>query len=123
MGVVNPLVYIAGPYTSGDPVLNTREAIRVGEMVEEYGPCDVFIPHLSMLWHLVSPASIEKWYERDNAILRRCDVVYRFEGESTGADLEVALAKQCGIPVVTCLYDLGRALDKLKLAPTWPGAS
>lgn len=93
-----PLVYIAGPYTRGDPVLNTREAVKWGERVEARG-CDVFIPHLSLLWHAISPAPLERWYERDLAVLARCDAVVRFPGESTGADKETAFAEERGIRV------------------------
>ncbi len=93
-----PLIYVAGPYTSGDPVLNVRLAIEVAEDVEALG-ADVVIPHLSMLWHLVSPATVQRWYERDNAVLVRCDAVVRIDGVSVGADAEVALAVAEGIPV------------------------
>lgn len=91
-----PLVYIAGPYTSGDPVVNTRSAITWGESVERHG-CDVVIPHLSMLWHLVSPAPLERWYARDLAVLARCDALVRIPGPSSGADAEVQFAAQLGI--------------------------
>lgn len=96
---MKPLVYIAGPYTNPDPVLNTHEAIRWAEIVEALG-VDVVIPHLSLLWHIVSPAPLETWYARDLAVLERCDAVFRFPGASTGADAEVARAIELGIPVV-----------------------
>ena len=92
-----PLVYIAGPYTQGDPVLNTREAVRWGEEIEAKD-CDVVIPHLTMLWHLVSPAPIERWYARDLALLARCDAIVRFPGLSGGADKEVEFARERSIP-------------------------
>lgn len=92
-----PLIYIAGPYTAPDPVLNVRRAVAIAEAVEVEG-CAVFIPHLSMLWHLVSPADIDDWYERDFLVLEHCDALIRFDGASTGADREVAHAAEFGIP-------------------------
>lgn len=92
------LVYIAGPYTRPDPVENTHNTIRLAEQIEALG-CDVVIPHLSLLWHIVSPAPLERWYERDLAVMRRCDAVVRLPGDSTGADAEVAEAITCGIPM------------------------
>lgn len=102
-----PLVYIAGPYTKPDPVENTRKAIEWGERVEGLGAA-VFIPHLSLFWHFASPAELHKWYDRDNHLLERCDAVFRFDGESTGADNEVALAESRGLPVFTDVGHMGR---------------
>lgn len=95
---MKPLVYIAGPYTQPDPVLNVRRAIEVAETVEHYGGTP-FIPHLSMLWHLVSPASLDAWYSRDLEVLDHCHALVRFEGDSTGADREVDRANRRGLPV------------------------
>lgn len=86
---MKPLVYIAGPYTHPDPVENTHKAVRAAEQIEALG-CDVVIPHLSLLWHAISPAPIERWYERDLAVMHRCDALVRLPGKSTGADAEVA---------------------------------
>lgn len=93
-----PLVYIAGPYTHDDPVLNTRSAVQWGEAIEQEG-CDVVIPHLSLLWHAISPAPLDRWYQRDLAVLARCDALVRFPGASTGADAEMTYAKARSIPV------------------------
>ena len=103
---MRPLVYIAGPYTHPDPPLNVRAAIEWGEGVERLG-CDVVIPHLSMLWHLVSPAPIERWYARDLAVLARCDALVRFPGASTGADAEVDFAQERDIPCFVVGEDRG----------------
>lgn len=93
-----PLVYIAGPYTNPDPVENTHNAIVCGEWIEEDFDVAVVIPHLSMLWHLVRPAPLEIWYQRDLHVLERCDAVYRMIGISTGADAEVTHARLHEIP-------------------------
>lgn len=100
-----PLIYIAGPYTNPDPVLNTHNAIKWAEDVESLG-ADVAISHLSLLWHIVCPAPMEKWYSRDLAVLARCDACFRFPGASSGADAEVKFANERDIPV---LYSIEEA--------------
>lgn len=88
MQAMKPLIYIAGPYTHPDPVENTHKTIHAAEEVESLGAA-IVIPHLSLLWHIVSPAPIERWYERDLAIMHRCDALVRLPGNSSGADAEV----------------------------------
>lgn len=87
-----PLIYIAGPYSKPDPVENTHRAIKAGDAVWAAGGCPV-IPHLSMLWHAVSPAPYGTWLERDLGLLHRCDGLLRLPGESAGADGEVEFAR------------------------------
>ena len=91
-------IYVAGPYTGGDPVLNVRKAIEAGEQLIALGFVP-FIPHLSHLWHLVSSHDIEYWYSYDIEWLIKCDALLRLPGDSKGADAEVALALELDIPV------------------------
>ena len=91
-------VYIAGPYSKGDVAVNVRNAIKAGEDVVAEGHTP-FVPHLTHLWHLMSPHKIEYWYELDNTWLLVCDCLIRLPGESSGADAEVALAIKFGKPV------------------------
>lgn len=100
-----PLVYLAAPYRLPDPVQNTHRAITVADelIFDGFIP---YIPHLTLLWHLVTPRNAEFWYDYDYHILKRCDAVLRIEGESVGADKEVELAKECGIPVFYSMKDL-----------------
>lgn len=109
-----PLVYVAGPYTNPDPVVNTRKAIEVAEalMVMSDDGVTAFVPHLSLLYHFHHPHDLEWWYEYDLAMLRRCDALWRFPGESTGADREVEFARQTGKPVFIANED--SVLDLLK---------
>ena len=93
------LVYIAGPYTNPDPVANTHKAIRIGNLLSERGYA-VFIPHLTLIWHLVSPKPLQFWYDHDIELLYRCDLLYRIKGSSKGADEEVRVAEEFGIPVI-----------------------
>ncbi len=94
-----PFVYIAGPYTRPDPVVNVRNAILAGERLYKKGLFP-YVPHLSMLWHLVSPhEDIEHWYEFDLNAIDHADALLRLPGDSTGADREVAYAIKIGVPV------------------------
>src|SRR5262245_39762275 len=75
-----PLVYLAGPYTRPDPVENTHTVIRLASELVDEGLVTPVVPHLTLLWHLVSPRPLEFWYEYDVAILGRCDAVFRIVG-------------------------------------------
>jgi hypothetical protein len=77
---MKPLVYIAG-----------------------YAP---ICPHDSLLLDLIFPLPYGVWLAYSLELVRRCDVVYRMEGESPGADKEVAFAKKLGIPVVYSIDEL-----------------
>ena len=102
-------VFIAGPYAGGDPVLNTQAAVRAAEAVVALGHTP-FVPHLSHLWHLVSPHEVDYWLRLDMAWLEACDCLVRLPGESPGADGEVRRAKDLGLPVYTLEEWLGVAV-------------
>lgn len=101
---MRPLVYIAGPYTTPDPCVNTHAAIKLADSLLDV--CDPFVPHLSHFWHTVSPKPYDEWLRLDLAYLHRCDALYRFGGKSGGADGELAYAVEWGIPVFRSLTDL-----------------
>lgn len=103
-------VYVAGPYTNGDPVINTQKAIGMGEKLLALGYVP-FIPHLSHLWHLISPHDYQYWMDLDSYWLFRCDALLRLPGSSQGADLEVLAAKERGIPVYYSLDELKSSLN------------
>lgn len=98
-------VYIAGPYSQGDVVVNIRNAIFAGDKVLDMGHMP-FIPHLSHLWHTVSPKTYEEWMAIDIMWLGECHALLRLPGESKGADREVQVAIACGIPVFYSLEEL-----------------
>lgn len=93
-----PVVYLAGPYSSPDPVENMHKAIKLADRLLDV--CVPLIPHLTGTWHMVSPKPYPQWLEIDLVLIRRCDVVFRFGGDSSGADAEVADALDRGQPVV-----------------------
>jgi len=100
-------VYIAGPYTKGDVVINVREAFLAADAVVALGH-EPFIPHASHLWHLISPHEYEFWMERDMAWLEVCDALLRLPGESSGADREVSHMQSLGKPIYDSLGDLSQ---------------
>lgn len=91
-------IYIAGPYSKPDPVVNTKKAIQLANTFLELGH-DAFVPHLTMFWHLLHPQEYERWLKYDFNWILRCEALFRMEGESPGADREVAFAKKSGIRV------------------------
>jgi hypothetical protein len=52
------------------------------------------------------PATWPHQYPVAHRLLSRCDAVFRIPGASTGADLEVAKAREMGLPVFTRLEDI-----------------
>jgi len=97
------LIYIAGPYTHPDPVQNTHCACKIADelIFDGFIP---YIPHLTLLWHLITPRNAQFWYDYDDRLLERCDALLRIPGDSVGADKEVLWAEELGIPV---FYSIG----------------
>ncbi len=93
------LVYVSGPYTKPDPAQNVWDAVKCADKILEKGYIPV-IPHLSHLWHIISPKTYDVWMEIDIALLKKCDIIFRMSGESPGADQEVDIATMLGIPVI-----------------------
>jgi len=99
------IIYISGPYSKGDVTENVRRACFAGNKILGKGHTP-FIPHLTHLWHLLSPKPWETWLQIDLALLSVCDAVLRLDGESRGADIEVKYAKRLNIPIYTSLEDI-----------------
>jgi len=68
-------IYIAGPYSGGDPITNVRRAIRVADALAALGHIP-FVPHLTHFWHQISPHRYEFWLDYDMHWLELCDAVY-----------------------------------------------
>lgn len=98
-------IYIASPYTIGDVAVNIRNVILVADKLISLGHTP-YLPHLSHFQHLLSPRPYEDWVRLDNEWLKCCDMVLRMEGESSGADSEVLLARTLRIPVVYSLEEI-----------------
>lgn len=103
-------IYIAGPYTKGDVAQNVRLAIFEADYVTSILGHVAFCPHLTHFWHLVIPHDdINFWYKYDLEWLRCCDAILRLDGESHGADREVELAMELGLPVYKSVFDIPKA--------------
>ena len=113
------LILIAGPYasgTGGDPALMQRNLERLEEaawplfraghipMIGEW----VALPVLSSAGASgpADPLAAEVMYPTAERLLQHCDAVLRLPGESTGADRDVAIAIDRGLPVYTSLDDV-----------------
>lgn len=107
-----PLIYLAGPYKSPCPVSNTRAAVLFGRYIESAYGVLVFVPHVSLLEHLVEPHGEDFWLRRDLEFLQHCDALYRMEGTAAGADGEVAAARGWNIPVFHQIGELQRWLGQ-----------
>lgn len=113
------LVLIAGPYlsgTGGDP----QRIARNKQRLESYALPIYERGHLPMVgeWMALpiihaaggreSGDAVFRTYQYPVAhrLLERCDAVLRIPGESRGADLDVARAKQLGLPVYRAVSEL-----------------
>lgn len=100
-----PLIYVAGPYSDGDPIENTRRAVRAADELLDTGMFHVVVPHTSLIYHAISPKIHAVWVELGCALARRCDAVLRLSGVSPGADAEVREASALGKPIFTDAQD------------------
>jgi hypothetical protein len=99
-------VYVAGPITLGDPINNVRKAVDAAQVLLQQGYLP-FVPQLSsIVWHLIYPNDYETWLEYDLGWVAFCDCLLRLEGESKGADREVALARELNKPIYFDILDL-----------------
>ena len=118
-----PWVYLSGPYSS-DPCAATNRMCqvwrrwhnRIGERVL------IVCPHWSHLQQTVSPMPYEAWIKYDLNVIRVLarsgpGVVFRVPGESSGADREVALARELGVDVVVGEGELRQWIDGYMASP------
>jgi len=104
-------IYVAGPYTA-NPEACTARAIQAGSKLLENGMAP-FVPHLSHYWEKEHSAfkahGYEDWMGIDLSWIRAADCVVRLPGKSAGADREVQLATELGIPVIHVGFDFSSA--------------
>lgn len=91
-------IYIACPYSIGDPYENVLKCIAAADHLAKLGYFP-FAPLLFHFWDQLYPHSYEFWINQSIAWMEKCDAVIRLPGESKGADQEVARAIALGIPV------------------------
>lgn len=110
------LILIAGPYrsgTNGDPDLIAQNLARLEEVS---GP--IFrLGHVPMIGEWVALPILrtlepgdsgegDVMYETAHRLLQHCDAVLRLPGESSGADKDVEIAQQRGLPVYRSLEEI-----------------
>lgn len=105
-------IYVAGAYSKGDVAVNVRNALSMAKRLVEMGHVP-YVPHLTHFWHFAFPRPYEFWLEYDKEWLRVCDAVFRIVGESSGADAEVELAKELGLPIYYKMDDVPAAEKNL----------
>ncbi len=94
------MLYVAGPFTKGNPIHNTIRAVEIADKLIERGYACI-IPHMSLYHQAMSPKRTGFfWYGYDLEFMYRCDAVYRMKGKSWGADLEVRKALERGMEVI-----------------------
>jgi hypothetical protein len=98
-------VYVSGPFSSA-PMGNVLMAEKLATSLMDRGYA-VFCPHTSYFWHdQISPRGYEFWMAQCLAWVAKCDILYRMDGASSGADRECALAVELGVPIVRSLSEL-----------------
>lgn len=103
-------IYVAGPYSKGDTIINIRAAIDAACIIRGWGHAP-FVPHLTSFEHLVYQQDYEHWLETDFAWVRKSDALLRLPGESSGADREVEVARAAKVPVFFSLKELAGYLE------------
>ena len=116
------LILIAGPYrsgTDGDPAAAARNLERL-----EAAAWPVFERgHVPMIGEWVAlpvlrsagepdldgPLTEKVLYPTAERLLQHCDAVLRLPGASRGADQDVAIARERGLPVYTDVTEIPRA--------------
>ncbi|MDX6227667.1 MAG: hypothetical protein QOI76_1057 [Frankiales bacterium] len=113
------LILIAGPYRSGtgdDPALLARNLARLEEAAWPIFQAG----HLPMIGEWVAlpalrgaggtsvadPVAAGIMYPTAERLLQHCDAVLRLPGDSGGADQDVAIARERGLPVYYRLEDI-----------------
>lgn len=112
------MILIAGPYRSGtddDPermAANLRRLEEAAWPIFERGHIPmigewVALPVLSSAGHdVLDPFAEKVMYPTAERLLQHCDAVLRLSGESRGADQDVAIARERGLPVYTSIDDV-----------------
>jgi len=111
-----PVVYIASPYSKGDPAINTHFQCEMFDRLMNDGVVWPVAPLWSHFQHTMFPRKYQDWVAYDLAMIPRYDACLRLNSEhaqlkytetqSSGADNEVAEFKRLGKPVFYSIEDL-----------------
>lgn len=113
---MKPVVYVASPYTKGDPAINTHCQLKVFTELMDEGMVWPYIPLTSHFIHCCFPRPYIDWVQYDLALIDRFDACLRINAvmpelgyevrDSSGADGEVARFIELGRPVFYNKEDL-----------------
>jgi hypothetical protein len=101
-------VYVAGPISKGDQRENLLKGIEAALHLVGAG-YSVYSPHALSSFEqppAVGSPAYENLLANDFSWVEVCDALLRLEGESAGADREIAFARAHGIPVYDSVHDL-----------------
>lgn len=102
-------VYIASPYTIGDTAVNVRRQIDAANELMDMGLLP-FAPLMSHFHDMIHHRGWVSWMDWCLGWLESCDIILRLEGESRGADMEVARAKELGTSVCYSINELEKMI-------------
>lgn len=103
------ILFLAGPYIQGAITRNIWLHIKFADSLMDRGFV-VFAPLLNHFQDVAFPRPAEDWYYSSISMVDRCDVLFRTEGPSEGADREEQLAGDLKIPVYRQLIDIDEDL-------------
>jgi hypothetical protein len=129
------MILIAGPYRSGTGDDPDRMAANLARLEEAAWPLFA-AGHVPMIGEWVAlpvlssagaagpldPLAEQVMYPTAQRLLQRCDGVLRLPGASTGADQDVAIAGERGIPVWFRIEDVPGCAPAAPAATTGPDA-
>ncbi len=118
-----PIIYIASPYTNGDPAINVRFQCRIFNQLLSEGRVWPIAPLWTHFQHILFPRPYEDWLKYDKALLPLYDGCLRLNAEepelnyveerSSGADGEVEAFKLMGKPVFYSIESLYEWVESL----------
>lgn len=114
------LILIAGPYRSGTDGDPARIAANLERLEEASAPIFrlghvpmigewVALPILRTLDPAADGADGDVMYETARRLLQHCDAVLRLPGASVGADKDVEIARERGLPVYFSIDEIPAA--------------
>lgn len=108
-------VYVAGPISQGNVEYNIQRGIEFGKQMLRDGLAP-YIPHLDTF--MFGGSGADQWnglLEWDLEWVAASEALFRILGPSKGADLEVKVAEELGIPVFWSYPMLLEHADQLGL--------
>lgn len=118
-----PTVYIASPYSQGEPEMNAHFQCKIFDQLLGEGRVLPVAPLWSHFQHILFPRPYQDWIDYDQAMLRLYDCCLRLdaslphveykESRSTGADAEVETFRRLDKPVFFSIEDLYSWVDGL----------